>query len=60
MSDNKQNTGAADASRVDLNDPGEVEYLHQQYPNKTHEQVKEAIKKAGPMRKDIVAELDKQ
>jgi len=53
MSDNKQNTGKQDNIRVDLNDPSEVEYLHQQYKNKTHEEIKEAIKAAGPLRKDI-------
>ena len=59
MADNKTNTGKADDMRVDINDPNEVEYLHRQYPGKTHEQVKEAIRKAGPMRSDIEAELDK-
>jgi len=57
--DNKTNTGKGDDIRVDINDPNEVEYLHRKYPNKTHEQVKEAIKKAGPMRKDIETELEK-
>ena len=53
MSDNKQNTGKQDDIRVALNDPAEVEYLHQQFPNKTHEEIKAAIKEAGPMRSDI-------
>ncbi|RYY58998.1 MAG: DUF3606 domain-containing protein [Chitinophagaceae bacterium] len=59
MSDNKQATGMQDKIRVDINDPSEVEYLHQQYPNKTHEEVKAAIEAAGPMRADIIAYLDK-
>jgi hypothetical protein len=57
MSDNKQNTGKQDDIRVDKNDPSEVEYLHQQFPDKSHEQIKEAIEKAGPLRADIMAYL---
>jgi hypothetical protein len=57
MADNKQNTGKADDIRVDKNDPSEVEYLHQQFPDKTHDQIKEAIEKAGPVRADIIAFL---
>jgi len=59
MADNKQNVGKQDDIRVDINDPSEVEYLHQQFPNKTHEQIKEAIKTKGPFRKDIIAYLQK-
>ena len=43
--------------RVDANDPSEVEYLHQQFPQKTHEEIKEAIAAAGPLRVDIVEYL---
>ena len=57
--DNKQKTGKQDDIRVDYNDPSEVEYLHQQFPSKSHEQIKEAIKKAGPMRADIIALLNR-
>ena len=57
MSDNKKNTGKQDDIRVDSNDPAEVEYLHQQFPNKTHEQIREAIRKAGPMRSAIIQYL---
>jgi len=60
MADNKSNTGKADDIRVDVNDPNEVEYLHRQFPEKTHQQIKEAIVKAGPMRNDILAELQKK
>ncbi|WP_188315927.1 DUF3606 domain-containing protein [Chitinophaga agrisoli] len=59
MADNKQNTGKQDDIRVDANDPSEVEYLHQQFPDKSHEQIKEAIAKAGPMRTAIVEYLQK-
>jgi hypothetical protein len=59
MSDNKTNVGKQDDIRVDLNDPSEVEYLHRQYPNKTHQEIKDAIKAKGPLRKDIVSYLNK-
>jgi hypothetical protein len=59
MADNKQNTGKQDDIRVDKNDPSEVEYLHSRYPNKTHEEIKEAIEKYGPMRIDIEEALKK-
>jgi hypothetical protein len=57
MSDNKTNTGQQDRIRVDANDPSEVEYLHSQFPEKTHQQIKDAIKEKGPLRKDIEAYL---
>jgi hypothetical protein len=58
MADDKMKTGRQDDIRVDSNDPNEVEYLHRQYPSKTHEQIREAIKKAGPLRADIVKYLN--
>ena len=57
MSDDKTNRGRQDDLRVDINDKSEVEYLHQQFPNKTHEEVVDAIRRYGPMREDIVKEL---
>jgi hypothetical protein len=59
MSDDKKNTGKQDDIRVDSKDPSEVEYLHRQFPNKTHQEVKDAVVKYGPMRKDIEAALGK-
>ena len=53
MSDDKKNTGKQDDIRVDSQDPSEVEYLHSRFPNKSHEEIKAAISKYGPMRKDI-------
>lgn len=58
MSDNKSINDGRDRSRVDSNDASEVEYLHRQYPNLTHEQVLNAVKQAGPLRTDIEQELD--
>ena len=57
MADNKNQQGTQDDIRVDANDPSEVEYLHQQFPQKTHEEIKEAIAAAGPLRVDIVEYL---
>ena len=47
MADNKNKQGVQDDIRVDATDPAEVEYLHQQFPQKTHEEIKKAIAKAG-------------
>jgi hypothetical protein len=57
MSDDKTNKGRQDDLRVDINDKSEVEYLHSQFPNKSHEEVVDAIRRYGPMREDIVKEL---
>lgn len=57
MSDSKQQTGKQEDIRVDINDPSEVEYLHQQFPDRTHEEIKRAIMEAGPMRQDVVDHL---
>lgn len=59
MADNKKNTDGRDDVKVDLNDPSEVEYLHSQHPKNTHEEIKEAIKKYGPYRKNIEENLKK-
>ncbi len=53
MADDKNSTGRKDAIRVDSNDPSEVEYLHRQHPDNTHQEVVDAIKKYGPIREDI-------
>jgi hypothetical protein len=58
MSDNKSMNDGRDRSRVDSQDPSEVEYLHRQYPNLTHEQVLNTVKQAGPLRSDIERELE--
>ena len=57
MSDNKATKGKQDNIRVDSNDPSEVEYLHSQYPSKSHQEIKDAIKKYGPLRADIMKHL---
>jgi hypothetical protein len=59
MADNKNQTSQQDRIRVDANDPSEVEYLHRQFPAMTHQQIVDAIQKAGPLRADIIAYLNK-
>ena len=58
MADNKTKQGKQDDIRVDSNDPSEVEYLHQQFPKKEHQEIVKAIKEAGPMRADIIRHLN--
>jgi hypothetical protein len=57
MSDDKNFRGQQDRLRVDANDPNEVEYLHRQFPDKSHEEIKKAIQAAGPLREDIECRL---
>lgn len=57
MSDNKDNVGKQDRIRVNSQDPSEVEYVHQQFPSLTHQEVLEAIKRAGPFREEIMKYL---
>lgn len=60
MSDSKQNVGVQDRIRIDANDKSEVEYVHQQFPWMTHEQVQKAIKEKGPYREDVIKFLQDQ
>lgn len=59
MPDNKKDIGKQDDIRVDVDDASEVDYLHQQFPDKSHEEIKEAIKAAGPLRVNIIAYLQR-
>lgn len=51
MSNNKQNKGKQDDIRVDMKDSSEVKYLHRQFPDKTHQEIKKAINDTGPFRR---------
>jgi len=44
MSDKKNTRDGRDSSKIDLNDASEVEYVHQQFPGLSHQQVLKAIK----------------
>ena len=59
MAGNKEFKGQRDRSRIDVNDPFEVEYAHYQFPWLTHEQIKEVIKKHGPDRDTVQTVLQK-
>ena len=48
-----------DDSKVDINDKSEVEYLHQQHPSYTHQEILDIIKQYDPLRKNIEAHLKK-
>ena len=58
--DNKNISDGRDKAKVDINDHFEVEYLHQQWKQFTHAQIKEAIEKYGPERKNIEDFLNKR
>jgi hypothetical protein len=60
MSDNKNINTQQDRVRVDSNDPSEVEYVHQQFPELEHQQIVDAIEASGPFRKDIMEYLKKK
>lgn len=60
MTDNKSKTGKADRNKVNAKEAYEVEYLHKQYPNLSHQQVADAVRAAGPERKNIVSYLQQK
>ena len=51
--DNKKTQDGRDRSKVNSKEAYEVEYLHQQYPKLSHQQVYAAVRKAGPSRAKI-------
>ncbi len=60
MADDKKKKGKQDAIRVDSTDHNELEYLHRKFPQLTHRQIKQAVKKAGPMRKKVVKWIEER
>jgi hypothetical protein len=57
MSDNKDFRGSQDRDRVDSQDSNEVEYIHRQFPELSHEEVLNVIKQNGPMRENVMNAL---
>ncbi|HYC30287.1 MAG TPA: DUF3606 domain-containing protein [Chitinophagaceae bacterium] len=57
MADDKSKVGRQDRDRVSMSEDYEVEYLHQKYPSKSHEEIKEAIRRHGPSREAIEKSL---
>jgi hypothetical protein len=59
MTDNKVFRGQKDRSRIDVNDPIDVEYVHHQFPWLSHKEIRDIIKKYGPDRHAVQAVLEK-
>lgn len=57
--DNKHTQDGRDDAKVDINDFSEVEYLHQQWKQFSHEDIRKAIEQYGPLRKNIEEYLGK-
>jgi len=57
MADNKEITSHQDRLQIDINDSSEVEYVHRLFPELEHEQIVEAIRKKGPIRKNVMEYL---
>jgi len=55
--DNKNVRDGRDSSKIDANDPSEVEYVHKQFPKLSHEEVLKAIKQKGPSREAVIMYL---
>lgn len=58
MGDNKNIRDGRDRSKVDSKDRSEIEFLHRKFPRFSHPQIIEAIKAAGPLRRDIEEYLE--
>jgi hypothetical protein len=60
MSDNKNMRDGRDRSKVDANDSSEVEYIHKQFPQFSHQEILQAVKAHGPSRASIMDFLNKR
>jgi len=58
MTESKIFKGQRDRSRIDINDPVDVQYIHHQFPWLSDQQIREAIKKHGPDRDAVEAALE--
>ena len=59
MTENKIFRGQKDRSRIDINDPIDVEYVHHQFPWVSHQEIREVIKQHGPDRNAVQTFLEK-
>lgn len=57
MSEIMNTPSKKDGSIVNVNNKFDVEYLHQQYPWYTYQQIKEVINNAGPLYTHVDREL---
>ena len=58
MPDDKTKRGPADAQRVNVNEKWEVEYWTKKF-GVSEDELKAAVKKAGPMARDVAKALGK-
>ena len=56
--DNKKMTDKRDRSKIDIYDPSEVEFVHQQFPALEHAQIVKAIREKGPARTAVMDYLE--
>ena len=59
MTETKTFRGQKDHSRIDVNDPVDVEYIHYQFPWLSHKEIREVIKQHGPDRDAVVTVLER-
>lgn len=59
MADDKTKTGKPDRTRVNVNEPYELTYWRKKFAV-TPDRLKQAVKKVGPMVKDVERELGKK
>ena len=57
MTDDKSPVGTSDINQNEGDDSNEIEYVLMQFPHLTHQQVSDAIKRTGPLRKDVIEYL---
>jgi hypothetical protein len=61
MTDNRNlQQDKRDGSRIDANDPLQVNYVHHQFPWLSYEEIKKAIKEKGPDRDAVTAYLERK
>lgn len=59
MTESKIYKGQRDRTKIDVNDPVDVEYVHHQFPWLSHRQIKEVIQKHGPDRETVQSVLER-
>ena len=59
MMDNRIFRGEKDRSRIDVNDPVDVAYVHHQFPWLSQNAIRDVIKKHGPDRETVLSILER-
>jgi hypothetical protein len=60
MEESKIFKGQRDRSRIDINDPIDVKYVHHQFPWLSYNEIVEVIKKHGPDRDVVESVLERK